>query len=809
MIWNNGASQLVLAGALAGVLVTGDGPPPPPPAPGDWEGVGTAELTVTLTVEQVHNFSPSAVHLYTNVSGSAYTSPITFGAGRTGMNANIPALHRQHVVVHTGDTGHYDTPRMPFSSWTDKAFQYGQIAKHVYHGDGAYEVRSYVYDDDGKWGVSSPQTITVVPTTDFAASSRRVVVSNDPSETWADAPAHDVDNRCTTLVAGFNRVGALKGGGRVELILHSGQTFNENINVGNNLRDYTGDYFFMHNRWGNAGRAVINDRAAGGTHGGAFFGFNFATNPHMVCSGIDWILDWDAVTNINGAAGSDTILKRRGLITLGDGNDSNITFADCSVTGFNIGFQFANQKDNRQFFLSNFRFIAGQDYAIFGDEGRLALLGVSYEMPNGYALGNGGRNRHEIQHIFQAHSGIRGSYAHEFYIRAHAAWMRHGWAGNDDARFQYNNQPLWRMNASIGGPARGDKIIYVADSTFEGSMFLNGSGSTFFPNCIMENSLVIRSPTQILQDYFQGVTPRTTFRNVTFVQFDTPDQNFLSIPSRNASRWGHNIGIGSNGPVMQMLAGTPPAGSEVAILHCQFINLRGAARGVSSINRYTVPSGWTVVDNNSINYAPNIASPEIPAGGVVTTQWPFTVHDGFFRWVYERGTYTLASAVNNGATTPTLAYPTDWYNNATTQASYAGTQRRHAIWAFAGGVYGTGNAKISASPGDANLNQGEGHFTVNFLSGGFTITNTSGANWPSGTLLEVILDRGTTLMATDYHPDYAVPAAQQSLFRVATNVAADAGRTTLFDMARNRRPGAGYAISPTGTNCKGPLLPAP
>ncbi len=204
-----------------------------------WSGDSIDE-TLKVTVTEVRpsgvHFAPLGVEFRIKVERSAVGAPPADILNETDFQAYDPTFSRVQYVVHTGDAGVYRNERVGDPAHRTKAYQYGQNPGHVYSEPGTYTGRSvYVYDDQGKWGKATLPDITVrAPEAGFSPATT-IVVSNDPNETWAGAPAHSIANRCTSIDQAFQRfmepggprtVGN-NGDGGVRVCVKAGQSFNE------------------------------------------------------------------------------------------------------------------------------------------------------------------------------------------------------------------------------------------------------------------------------------------------------------------------------------------------------------------------------------------------------------------------------------------------------------------------------------------------------------------------------------------------------------------------------------------------------
>jgi hypothetical protein len=250
---------------------------------------------------------------------------------------------------------------------------------------------------------------------------------------------------------------------------------------------------------------------------------------------------------------------------------------------------------------------------------------------------------------------------------------------------------------------------------------------------------------------------------------------------------------------------TATNGRTLEILHNTMVVYRNSANLPSTLPvlyNGSMP-GDALTAAHQMTYAPDHGV--TPSGGVTLLDQPWPILDVWMRYGWERQFFALPAAVGPGQTTPLIPYPNDWNDNPTTQASYAGTRNRHSL--RPGPEPATVYHQILGGSG-ATLRDS---ITVNFEAGGFTVTNRHPSNvWPEGVVLDILLDRGTTL--EDPTLVYTVDQTRKRLPRPNTAQALTADEpSTLFDFSMRNdrlRPNADFAISPTtGSNSAGALLP--
>lgn len=762
--------------------------------------------------------APLAIEWEITVSGSAV------GARPADFSLFDPTYTRIQYVVHTGDTGNYRNERVGHASHRNKAFEYGQNPGHVYTNPGTYTGRSiYVYDDQGAWGVASLPNLTVQTPEQVYPPSRTIVVSNTPGETWAGAPPHDVANRCTTLAQAFARFNPASGGAAgVRISVKPGTTYTE-AHLTAPTRHFGHGLF---DTWGQVGRATITQIGNASSAGGGFFGsdnngtFGYSVKNWSFNFGFDVFAE--APTNGHGAISSS--MNNRSLFTGADkfiwpGNVGfrlcfdNLDVEGCAEAVFN---SLVNDEFRRSaYFVNDCRFQRNMDYFLFQGS-NFFMLGT--EVLEEYGVGLGMMARHRLgglQRGGKAHRSIRENSNWVIYIRASFMEGRGGWAGQDTVTF-YAPQPIFRLdNNGIGKTGRR---LYFCDSVFMKGFGLQGGNTG--SQVVLENNLIIDDPSNwvdTLNEFglITGITGGMAVRNNQFLVLNTNRLTEAALaPTRNVAKFDApgQISVGDSvGRILHISDRAASYGRPLDILHNTVAMLRPAARltsGAYSLRNTDRDGLYSVVAGHNVEFAPQFSlgptmnSIDLPPGVRVLDAW--------MKMFWEIRTFTLASNVAPGQSTPLIPYPNDWYNQPTTQASYAGTKGNHSIltdptgpsWkAYVALPYAVGNGTGSL-PGRFAFSA----ITVNFQAGGFTITNTSPDTWAAGTI-SILLDRGTTAMAPDNL--VTVNPTEVKAYRPVTPQALTPGvRSTLFDFGRRVRPSTVFAISPAGTNAAGSLLPA-
>jgi hypothetical protein len=187
----------------------------------------------------------------------------------------------------------------------------------------------------------------------------------------------------------------------------------------------------------------------------------------------------------------------------------------------------------------------------------------------------------------------------------------------------------------------------------------------------------------------------------------------------------------------------------------------------------------SVLFENNLTYAPNVATPIVPVAMDTTTLGFNAVHQGM-RKGFERVTGSIpAGGVANGASF-SVPYPGDMRGVATVQANYSGTLNRHSLTL-------NGGTRFGAIPGDTPGMQMDS-MSVSFGATSITVTNRSGTTWAGGASFTLRLDRGTTLMPV--WPLTAVPAGTLARYRPAAPLLAATAPVPVDDFSGVQRAGS-------------------
>lgn len=838
-----------------------------------WDGSAISE-TLTVTVDEYtapgDQFAPLPVEWRIRVTGTSYATPVynptndpTEADLRLGWEASDPSFQRCTFVVHTGDSGDYRNDWVGHPSHRNKAFQYGQNCGHVYSEPGTYTGRSiYVYDDEGNWGTLALDDLVVMHPDDAFDAASTIIL--DPTAQWGDAPLHATANRCTTLHDAIERHEAIKAtvAKGTRICARAGSVLNEksrNYLVRNTRGRCLVDTF------GGSDRVQYSERGIGTPADGVGL-FEAGGSPSWAWTIKNWSFDMGYDVTSGPSAGGWTAgsTSRRLFAYSDEANYSNnngdwpvprgywFVYDNVDATGVHWGVItqiFGNNQIEKRTcatFINDCHWYDNNDYHV-NNVANLFVLGSKFTDTEGNDIGAMGRAR--------LGGGLRGFRAHPIFLRETNAWTiyiracymenRGGWSGGgaqdqNDTGFiggqrtmRINNQSENSLFLNPDGSVNGrGRRVYICDSVIMGTINLDASGSnrTKEPvgnqcvaggHVVVENCLFVYNPQAGDTNLIKYLGGRKSLRNNMLLVLNTPYWTESNAPTRDFSRFEINGTRFSRFLEFVTDSGGNDftQGDTLQFLHNTMVMLRPTAELDSGDVVWRMENSdalYTVEDGHNIRYAPNVDTPVGPAMDTVDLPAGMRVLDVWLKFLWEKKDFTLASGVADGADTPAIEYPVDWYNNPTTGADYAGTNNNNAVevpegrYAEVGTDYPDANFAQPASNVDAitvvhdcdasGVVQGDGTGTH------FKITNRSGVAWSAGAC-NVILDRGSTAMASDELN--LVDQTEFKLYRPTAAQPLDAGvKSTLFDFGRNLRPNAGFAISPTtGTNAAGALLP--
>lgn len=849
-------------------------------------GPATLTVTVDEVLPSGDQFAPLPVEWRIRVTGTSYSTPIYNAQPvgppydpitqaqedqiRLGWEAHDPSYQRCQFVVHTGETGNYRNTWVGSPAHRDKAFQYGQNCGHVYSEPRTYTGRSiYVYDDEGNWGtLALPDLVVANPDAVFDAVSTIVV---SPTSDWTGAPAHHVTNRCTSMDAASARFQKIKGGvtAGVRICVQSGASFNERARM---FRSQDAKGACLVDTYGGSERFSYSERnqdvavaKVGGKDGYLFevggrgwgwrikggtfdFGYDVANGRPTNASG--WVTDTPL------SRGFLDFDQPALIYNAGSGNGdpaAKVVFDNVDVTG--VGWFVVNCKVNTNIraratalFLNDCEFFDNADYTIINVQ-NLFSLGTVVKTSENTDLGGMGRSR-----AFGTSRGWRG---HPIFLREQMAWTvyvracylecRGGWSGIGYTGYRGGQQLARLRNLSESSvsvqPAgwvhgRGSRKFFC-DSVLmnyfnidaPGDTIANGGEPAGGAHGVVENCLLTFDPQSGARQMLSSFQARASVRNCVFLVLDTPPQDFSNTPNRDATRFEtSNNKAGRFSQFITLSDNTFKTGNRFENRHNTFVMLRAEAdldEGTFFVRRENyndtfADENYEIAEGHNVVYAPNVTPPQGPPTDTINLPAGMRVLNAWAKWIWERAGITLVSPVADGAETPVIPYPVDWYRNATTGADYTGSAGNNAFtrdpegsnethyyqppsdYPNSGGVQADGsNADQITIIHDCNaagVVQGDGTGTH------FKVLNRSGETWVPDTYA-VVLDRGSTAMAAETLVN--VDQSEFKLYRPVTPQPLDAGLgSLLFDFNRDLRPNAGYAISPSGgENAAGALLP--
>lgn len=777
--------------------------------------------------------------------------------------------HRNKAYQYGQNCGHvYSTP----GTYTGRSI-------YVYDDEGNWgtlALDDLVVTNADDW-FDAASTIVVNPLAD-------PLVAGD----WTDAPAHDAANRFTTLDGAFARFEERKAHADttkgMRICVKSGTSFTERargISTSNTkgvclLDTYGGSDRFTYSERnldvdvpGSA--SLVDQLIYIGSPGWAF----------RIKNG-SFDFGYDRVqgrpTNASGWSGGLKVLSRSFLVSTfatshyradtGLGDPCVRTVLDncdivgcgwfCVITeaGGNIGGR------NTAIFSNDCEFYDNPEYAFMTPQSLFAL-GTRVYTRDGSDLGASGRGL--VYGTSRGWTGhpifVREQFAWTLYIRACYAETRGGWSGVSGALSERNSQALMRLNnrgvneVQVGAAGwlngRGRRY-YFCDSIFSSQFPLDLDGDILKDgqpvggaHAVVENCMIFFDPQTGSRFCISDFTGRKSIRNCVFVTLNTPPYDLDTLTAtRDLTRF--DTTFNKVGRFFEFISAQDNAfkfGARAENRHNTFVMLRADAdidgdgntggfliRGTGTRPANTFNEGnYDMVEGHNVLHAPNLSP--APAGHVASVETidlpaGMRVLDPYFKWSWESKTFSLDADVVNGAETPAIEYPIDWYKNPTTGADYATSANTNTLeqgvpnvsitarWFQPPKTYPNSNG-VQADPYKNNTDmitvihdcnssgvvQGDGTGTH------FKIQNRSGVTWTAGNY-RVILDRsGSAGMAPDVR--MTIDQATFKLYRPITPVALDSGLgSTLFDFNRNRRPNAGFAISPTsGTNAAGAILP--
>lgn len=784
------ALSLTVAGALGTGWTA-------PAAPTSWDGP-LPDQTLTVLVDHSAmaddvRYAPYSYTARVRVEGSIY--------GNTPVDRDLPdpTHNRVTVITVTEDTTLGRNTRVGDPAHRERSFRPGWQPMHVFTQPGTYNLVTYAYDENGKWGKSDPFQVVVTTPLDKILQADRIILSNVPGETWADAPPHDAANRVTTLVAAIDRFRLLNDATRpIGVFIKRGTTYAESgayFDGGNGTPWGGVKRRSIVTTWGAGARPVLDPAPS----------LSFGNEAPLGFDGIEVVYSWDRQIEgykpgrENLVASSNTyVFPPRVQFDV-----PHVIFNDCDVSDTASGsqvFYVAGSQTEPGFavFFNDCELRDLGDYITL-DSRRVGFLNSATRVAPGAGTGHMDRRQMggRASDFGQSHNSIRqpteGVYIDGSYMEG-----RGGWSGSNGAGMTHDHQALVRAQATGDFPGQRN---HIARSVMIGDVQIGKS-----PKSIIESSVMVFDPA-IRNNIGLQVGAMDAVRNCHFMFVGNADG--LLPPHQTSNFDTDGSGLRAATFTGFIAVEEKNISAELQILHNSATVHRNAANLPTTWNLHRANgaalSTTTLVSAHNVTYAPDHAN--VPAGGVTLLSQPWEILDVWVRVGWERATYILPADLAPGATSDLIPYPLSLDLTQLTQANFAGTRGRHAVRVpFRSGgsetVYfdGTGDGAWGAVQNGCD---------ILFEAGGFRVVNTSLDTWLLGATMRILLDRGTTLMDPWYY--WTVPVDKVRLFRPNTAQAMTPGAPSAlfeFSMRQDRlRPAAGFAISPSGTNYAGAMLP--
>lgn len=703
---------------------------------GPWSGATPASLTVTvnevLPVEGT--FAPYPAEWQIRVTGTSYTTPnwniepidppyssMTSEQEdtiRLAWEAEDLSFQRCQFVVHTGDSGNYRNEWVGSPSHRDKSKQYGQICGHVYDTPGTYRDRSiFVYDDEGNWGtLALPDLVVADPNTEFDGASTIVV---SPTSDWTGAPAHDIANRFTTFDAAVARFQAIKNTAAVtsgvRICVQSGASFTERART-MTTRDAKG--VCLVDTYGGAARFTYSERNQNQIvplvdgDNKSLFKIDTESWALRVANG-DFDMGWDAASGrpTNDTGWGDQTTLSRSFMSVPeavnihrvnkDGRDmdpnarlvlQNLDIHGCGWFVYGSNNNLGIPAKAVATFANDCEFYDNSDYTFFAPQ-NLFVLGCKQWDSGNTDLGFNGRGRTMgTSRGWRGHPIlVREGNAWAIYIRATYVESRGGWSGQGSKTGHTGGQPTFRLNSAGNAPAgngwitgRGRRYNFC-DSVFHGYWdqarhIRRGSHQ------VVENCLLVHDLQSGARGVLTGFSGRCSVRNNVVLVLDTsPFKVPESFPDRDNSRFEVQQWAARFEFFIRTVDAEFTRNGLFENKHNTFVCLRsetdivGGAFSVRADDLANFETLYDVHDGHNVVSAPNLSSPQGPAMDTIGLPVGMRVLPPWMFMPWERKAFTLASSVANGAETPAIEYPIDWYTDATTGADYAGSGNNNSL----------------------------------------------------------------------------------------------------------------------------------
>ena len=639
----------------------------------------------------------------------------------------------------------------------DRNVAVGQQAVHVYRAAGSYFYYVFCYDRAGNWG-SASQVITVKE--DDYTADETVIIAHDGD--FSGAPYATPRNRLTSLTE-FDDWSPVAGVTRLKVWMKRGGIYPESAN-GMMTKPET----ITMVGYGPGEKPQINIATR-----------IFHNMPVLKVQGIKFYGGWNANTEMPDDPSVSPIGFNPGIYF--SGLTFEALFDDCEDDGTAAAFY--PSTDDGYMCLHEQKRTNHKDFMFFGAirNGTAAIVGCSeVQVPD--AL-NGGQDRGALKddgprvYLRNAHQGIRAADVFNIIITNCDFFSRQGWTLQNI----FLDNPVFRLNTGVESYTPGRRIS-VNRCHIEGSIADTNLAYKQYPaNCMMEQCRFVFDPTA--QVGMQLEHMGWTVRDNILILADTPATPYKGpspyvfkvgsddLPADVASEWDTRTEIYSN----------------------TIVDLRSQANAPSTLD-LVVPArtGVQAPSGNNLFYRPNIDTPQIADGPLDLTGLGFEVRYagvrlGFHDWSDH---YTLAADLLDGSDI-VVPYGVGWDGQTTEQADFAGAWTRNGV-------------RFKFSPADENdvlYDQMRGGADFAFEAGGIRITNTSGVTWPSGAVLRVIVDRGSTAMAMD--TTWAIPAGTMRRYGITASSGAYQNASgplvSLSDFHGRWRPGTAHPDAAAGT----------
>lgn len=697
------------------------------PAGDPWSGAAENE-TLSISVEEVYpegdHFAPLNIEFRIRVSGSPVGERPAEADWETSLDPTFTGIQ---TILHTGDSGLYKNEWVGAPAHRDKAYEYGNNPGHVYSSPGSYDVRVYAYDKHGNWGVwqrSSPLEV-LNPDDTFDAASTIVL---DPDGNFSGAPHEGslpAANMVTSMTDAFARFNAIKQSVSkgVRITVRSGALIEDFATTECNMLFTKGRCCF--DLFGGTDQMTYTEQTAAPpsladpsllffrTQGGGDFGWNIAMrgwkllfNAYNPQTGGPWH-GWQNGTLRSGFFG---LVVERGQ---DPAHNFRNVFDDVEVQGLAAEVFGCQPRPDQYTFRSAGLFLKdcvlknNTEYRV-RHTSNLFLLGCRFDEDFGMELGYIGADRVAGgPRGFKGHPTIRDASSYMTYIRATFMETRGAWSGQLSGLTSVSEQPLHRVVK--GGVSH--RKFYICDSVMVGDIIVgkhhddNSGYQTVYECCML-----FHNPQNHGRDnaYITGLGGGKVFRNCQHIVLNTPElgdsASDPALTGKNLEKFevnGSNLQTGLFKNFYEVDEQPFCLGLRMELIHNDYIMLRPTSElrePTHELYDETVifkdnnanPTGETdTVSNlydvhvgNNVHYAPNI---DIPIGpdpaDIETLDLPtgFRIPDVWMKTVWEIQTFTLASDLAPGETTPVIPYPNDWYNQQTTQADYNGSLGNHSV----------------------------------------------------------------------------------------------------------------------------------